>query len=257
MTTRRLFLTTSLLVLPILLAAGCGSGGSGGESSSKGSEAQIVSGAGPGGPAQVSAGDFSATVNNPYYPLKPGTTYRYRGVKDGNPTIDIYAVSHEIKAIEGVPCIAVNDSLYEAGKLEEQTTDWYSQDGKGNVWYFGEATRELNAHGKTTTTEGSWQAGVDGARPGIFMAANPQPGQSYRQEFYKGHAEDRFKVLDLTSAVTVPAGSYRTALLTEETTPLEPGVVDHKYYVRGVGNVKEVTARGPLELAALASFTGP
>ena len=256
MFTRRLLLTTSLLLLPVLLAAGCGSGGSGGESGTGASASQIASGAGPSGPAQVASNDFSATVNNPYYPLKPGTTYRYRGVKDGKPTNDVYAVSHETKAIEGASCVAVIDSLYEAGKLEEQTTDWYTQDSKGNVWYFGEATRELNARGKTTSTEGSWRAGVDGARPGIFMPANPQPGQSYRQEFYKGHAEDQFKVLDLTSAVTVPAGSYRTALLTEETTPLEPGVVDHKYYVGGVGNVKEVTARGPLELAALASFTG-
>ena len=257
MTTRRLFLAASLLALSMLLAAGCGSGGSASESSSKASGTQIVSGAGPNGPAQVSPNDFSATVDNPYYPLKPGTTYRYRGVKDGKPTIDVYAVSHETKSIEGAPCVAVKDNLYEAGKLEEQTTDWYTQDSKGNVWYFGEATRELNTQGKTTSTEGSWRAGVNGAQPGIFMPANPQPGQSYRQEYHKGHAEDQFKVLDLSSAVTVPAASYRTALLTEETTPLEPGVVDHKYYVRGVGNVKEVTAKGPRELAALASFTGP
>jgi hypothetical protein len=250
---QRLSLTASLLILPTLLAVGCGSGGS----SSVATGTAIASGAGPNGPAEISSSDFSPTVDNPYYPLKPGTTYRYRGVKDGRPTIDSYAVSHETKSIEGVPCVAVNDNLYEAGKLEEQTTDWYTQDNRGNVWYFGEATRELNRQGKTTTTEGSWQAGVDGARPGIFMPANPQPGQSYRQEYYKGQAEDQFKVLDVSSAVTVPAGHYQPALLTEETTPLEPGVVDHKYYARGIGNVKEVTAQGPRELAALASVSGP
>jgi hypothetical protein len=217
----------------------------------------IVSGAGLNGPARVSSHDFSATVDNPYYPLEPGTTYRYRGLKDGRPTLDVYAVSHEIKRIEGVPCVAVKDNLYEAGRLEEQTTDWYTQDDEGNVWYFGEATRELDRQGRTTTTEGSWQAGVDGARPGIFMPADPHPGQSYRQEYYRGQAEDRFRVLELGSPVAVPAGSYPAALLTEETTPLEPGVVDHKYYVRGTGNVKEVTAKGPRELAALVSVAGP
>jgi len=248
---RKLLVTASLLAL--LLAVGCGSGGS----SNPTTGTTIVSGAGPNGPAQMSSSDFSAKVDNPYYPLTPGTTYRYRGVKDGRPTLDSYAVSHETKNIEGAPCVAVKDNLYEAGKLEEQTSDWYTQDNGGNVWYFGEATRELNRQGKTTTTEGSWQAGVNGARPGIFMPANPQPGQSYRQEYYKGQAEDQFKVLDLNSSVTVPSGHYRPALLTEETTPLEPGVVDHKYYAKGIGNVKEVTAKGPRELAALASVSGP
>ena len=250
--TKPRIVSASLLGLLLLLAAGCGSSGSNSQTSGM----QIVSGAGPNGPAQVSANDFSATVDNAYYPLMPRTTYRYRGVKDGKPTIDVYAVSNETKSIEGASCRAVKDNLYEAGKLEEQTTDWYTQDRQGNVWYFGEATRELNPQGKTTSTEGSWQAGVDGAEPGIFMPANPQPGQSYRQEYYKGHAEDQFKVLDRNSAVTVPAGAYGTALLTQETTPLEPGVIDHKYYVKGIGNVKEVTAKGARELAALASVTG-
>lgn len=250
MSPRWIPLSASLLVLSALLGAGCGSGGSG-------STEQIAAGAGPAGPSQIDPKDFSATVDNPYYPLKPGITYRYRGVKDGKPTIDIYAVSRQTKQIQGVPCVAVKDNLYESGRLEEQTTDWYTQDSKGNVWYFGEATRELNAEGRTTSTEGSWQAGVDGAEPGIFMPASPQPGQSFRQEYYKGHAEDQFQVLKLNAAVTAPSGSYPRSLLTQETTPLEPGVVDHKYYVRGVGQVKEVTAKGPRELAALVSFTGP
>src|SRR5690349_20409490 len=137
MVKREVFLSAaSVLTVAIFLLAGCGSGGS----SSSTTAAPIISGAGPNGPAQVSPADFAATVDNPYYPLKPGTTYRYRGVKDGRPTLDVYAVSHETKQIEGAPCVAVNDNLYEAGKLEEQTTDWYTQDSEGNVWYFGEAT---------------------------------------------------------------------------------------------------------------------
>jgi hypothetical protein len=236
------------------IAAGCGSSGNGtttGETAAK-----VAAGAGPAGPAQVDPSDFSATVDNPFFPLKPGTTFRYRGTKDGKPTVDVYAVSHQTKTIQGVPCVAVKDKLYEAGRLEEETTDWYTQDRKGNVWYFGEATRELTPTGKTKSTEGSWQSGVDGARPGIFMPPSPRVGQSFRQEYYKGHAEDHFQVLDRSTSITVPQGSYRNALLTREWTPLEPGVIDHKYYVRGIGEVKEASVKGPLEVASLVSVHG-
>src|SRR5207248_3416509 len=137
------------------------------------------------------------------------------------------------------PCVVVQDRLFLAGRLEERTTDWYTQDRQGNVWYFGESTAELDRRGRVTSTEGSWQAGRSGAVPGIYMPANPHVRQSGRQEFYKGHAEDHFRVLDLHASVRVPYVSSRAALLTEEWTPLEPGVLDHKLYVRGIGNVLE------------------
>jgi hypothetical protein len=131
------------------------------------------------------------------------------------------------------------------GRLEERTTDWYSQDSHGNVWYFGENTAELDRHGHVTSTEGTWKAGVDGAKPGIYIPGHPQLGQTAQQEFLKGHAEDHFKVIGLFGTVA-PRGRANT-LLTKEWTPLEPGVIDHKMYVRGIGNVLEQSQQGPNE----------
>src|SRR3954470_4725229 len=134
---------------------------------------------------------FTARVDNPWFPLRPGTTYVYRGVKDGEPVRDIVTVTHRIRK----PCVVVSDRLYARGRLAERTTDWYSQDARGNVWYFGESTAELDAHGHVTSTEGTWMAGVNGAQPGIYMTTHPRVGQSWQQEYYKGHAQDRFKVI--------------------------------------------------------------
>jgi hypothetical protein len=210
------------------------------------------------GDAVIRPGDFTATVDNPWFPLAPGTTLTYKGTKDGKPTTEKMVVTGAITTIDGVPCATVHDDLYEAGRLEERTTDWYTQDRQSNVWYFGEATAELDAKGRVTSTEGSWQAGKGGARPGIFMPARPAVGQSFRQEYLKGHAEDHFQVLRLGAPVHVPAVSSDQALLTKEWTPVEPGVIDHKYYVRGIGTVLEQSAAGPKETNTLVSFTkGP
>lgn len=187
---------------------------------------------------------FATRVDNPWFPLRPGTTYIYRGVKDGRPSRDIFAVTATTKTIQGVPCTVVNDRLYLRGQLHERTEDWYAQDNAGNVWYFGEATAELSSNGSVVSTEGSWQSGIHGARAGIFMPAHPHPGQTEQQEHYKGHAEDHFRVLTLSAAVDTPAVSSRRALLTREWTPLEPGVVDHKLYVKGIGTVLEQTVKG-------------
>jgi hypothetical protein len=202
-------------------------------------------------------GDFVGRVDNPWFPLVPGTTFVYRGVKDGKSARDVVTVTHATKTIQGVHCTAVRDRLYLAGRLEERTTDWYAQDRRGNVWYFGEATAELDRAGQVTSTEGSWLAGRDGAQAGIFMTARPMVGQSRRQEYYKRHAEDHFAVVSLRARVSVPYTSSNRALLTKEWTPLEPGTLDHKYYVRGIGNVKEVTVRGPLERSELVSVQRP
>jgi hypothetical protein len=202
-------------------------------------------------------GDFVGRVDNPWFPLVPGTTFVYRGVKDGKSARDVVTVTHATKTIQGVHCTAVRDRLYLAGRLEERTTDWYAQDRRGNVWYFGEATAELDRAGHVTSEEGSWLAGRDGAQAGIFMTARPMVGQSRRQEYYKRHAEDHFAVVSLRARVSVPYTSSNRALLTKEWTPLEPGTLDHKYYVRGIGNVKEVTVRGPLERSELVSVQRP
>jgi hypothetical protein len=201
--------------------------------------------------------DFVARVDNPWFPLLPGTTFVYRGVKDGKTARDVVTVTHATRTIQGVRSTAVADRLYLAGRLEERTTDWYAQDRRGNVWYFGEATGELDRAGHVTSTEGSWLAGRNGAKAGIYMTARPTVGQSRLQEYYKGHAEDHFAVVSLRARVSVPYTTSNRALLTKEWTPLEPGTLDHKYYVRGIGNVKEVTVKGPLERSELVSVHRP
>src|SRR4051794_39023582 len=143
------------------------------------------------------ASDFSSHVDNPWFPLKPGTRYVYTGVKDGQPSRDVVTVTHRTRTIEGAACVVVHDRLYLRGRLGERTTDWYSQDKHGNVWYFGENTAELDKRGRVTSTSGTWTAGVNGAQPGIYMPADPRVGQAGRQEVYKGQAEDHFKVIGL------------------------------------------------------------
>jgi hypothetical protein len=186
---------------------------------------------------------FSAHVDNPYFPLKPGTTYRYRGMEDGKRSLDVVTVTRRTRRIAGASCRVVRDRLYLDGRLAEDTTDWYSQDRAGTVWYFGEATKELDRNGNVTSREGSWRAGVNGARQGVFMPAHPRVGDEFAQEHYPGHAEDRFRVIRRD----------RRTLTTREWTPLEPGVVDHKRYRRGVGLVAERTVKGGDDHAELVS----
>jgi hypothetical protein len=205
-----------------------------------------AAGAAGGTPKVLPFSSFSAHVDNPWFPLKPGTRYLYTGVKDGKPSRDVVTVTHGKTTIDGVPCVAVRDRLYLRGRLEERTTDWYSQDSKGNVWYLGENTAELDRQGRVTSTEGTWRTGVHGAKAGIYMPAHPRVGQSGRQEFYKGHAEDHFKVVAVFG---------KKMVLTQETTPLEPGVIDHKFYVRGIGTVLEQTEKGGNERNELVAVT--
>lgn len=203
-------------------------------------------------------GHKSNLVTNPWFPLARGSVYVYDGQKDGKTARDVMTVTRKVKEITGIRAAVVNDRLYLNGVLAERTTDWYAQDRRGTVWYLGEKTAELNPHGKVTSTEGSFLNGRDGAKGGIFMPANPRVGQSFQQESFKGEAEDRFRILDLATGVTTPAVSSQNAMLTEETTPLEPKVVDHKYYVQGIGTVSEQQVAGAppgqAEATQLVSF---
>jgi hypothetical protein len=199
--------------------------------------------------------NFVAVIDNPWLPFKPGAVLRYAGTKDGERARDITTVTSRTEVVAGVTCVVVDDKLWLNGKLEETTLDYYVQDVAGNVWYFGEDTQELDANGNIVSTEGSWHAGVDGAMPGIFMEANPVVGHAFQQEYLAGSAEDHFEVLSLTDSVTVPAGSYGDVLLTKEWTPLEPDVLDHKFYVRGIGEVREVAVKGPKEELSLVSVS--
>jgi len=207
--------------------------------------------------APAAGGGFGPRVDNPWFPLKPGTAYVYRGMKDGKAARDVVTVTHRTRLVGGVRCRVVHDRLSLRGQLAERTADYYAEDARGTVWYFGEDTAELGPGGRVISREGTWHTGVDGARAGIFMPAHPRVGERHRQEFLRGHAEDRFQVVGRDAHVSVPFGGFDHALRTREWTPLEPGVIDAKYYVRGIGEVSERTVRGGREVARLVRVVRP
>jgi hypothetical protein len=248
-----------LLVAAGLFAAGCtknaGSTASSSGAPSSTEAGPVISSTGPTPSASaIDQANFVDTIDNEWFPLLPGSRYVYRGGKDGETAVDVVTITGATKVIDGVKCLAVRDVLRLGGKLAEKTEDWYVQDRHGNVWYFGEDTAEYNDNGKVISTEGSWQSGVDGARPGIFMPADPQIGQSFQQEFFPGQAEDHFLVLHMLGTGKVPYGSFKDALVTAEWTPLEPRVLTEKFYVKGIGQVKEIDVAGGDEHTELVSF---
>lgn len=204
---------------------------------------------------RIDPDDFVREVDNPFFPLEPGTTFLYEGTSDGVPTTNEVFVTHETKEILGVDTTVVRDLGFEDDVLVEETFDWYAQDEDGNVWYFGEDTKELDEEGNVITTEGSWEAGVDGAEAGIIMLADPRKGDRYHQEFAPGVAEDEAKVLSLDKSRCVRLGCFDDLLLTREWTTLLPGVVDHKFYAEGVGFLLGVTVKGGEERSELVEIT--
>jgi hypothetical protein len=211
---------------------------------------------GPGGSyhPQIRPASFRPHVDNPYFPLKLGRTLVYTGTKDGKKALNIVYTSSRTRVVDGVTTRVVEDRLYLDNVLEERTSDYYAQDRCGNVWYFGEDTATLDRHGNVISTEGSFHAGVRGAEAGVYMQAHPQVGRKFRQEWLRGDAEDVFKVVDLSASVTVPYGTFRNALRTAETTALEPGVLDNKYFVKGIGQVEELSVQGPRERLELVEI---
>ncbi len=199
----------------------------------------------PSASAPIRPADFTGRVDNPWFPLAPGSVYRFRGTEGRKATRERIVVTHRVKRILGVPNVVLDDRLYRDGHLAEKTTDWYTQDRRGNVWYFGEATATIAASGRVISREGSFEAGKHGARPGIFMPAHPRVGQCFHQERFPGHAEDTFRVASLHAKVRVPGAASGRALATTEKTVLEPGVLDGKVYVRGIGTVREYTIHSP------------
>lgn len=186
----------------------------------------------------IDPADFVSVIDNPYWPMSPGTTTVFEG--DGERIV--VEVTDYTRVVMGVVTTVVRDRAYDKGSLIEDTLDWYAQDRWGNVWYFGEETTEYE-DGKPVSTAGSWEAGVDGALPGIVMLADPQIGDVYRNEFYAGEAEDLAKVVERGGAIEVPAGAFSDTLVTEDWTPLEPDQLERKTYAPGVG----VVAEGPLD----------
>ena len=188
---------------------------------------------------RIDPANFVDKIDNPYFPLTPGTTYIYEGQTSDGFEHDEFAVTHNTRVIDGVTCTEIHDSVFLDGELVEDTLDWFAQDKQGNVWYFGENTEELE-DGLITTIAGSFMAGVNGDKPGIVMKAHPAVGDFYRQEFALANAEDFAQTLSLDETVVVPAGTFDHCLKSEETTPLEVDLLEDKYYAPGVGNVLEV-----------------
>ena len=184
--------------------------------------------------------NFTHPIDNPLFPLSPGTTFVYEGATAAGFEHDEFAVTHNTKLILGVTCVEVHDTVELDGILTEDTRDWFAQDTDGNVWYFGENSAVLE-DGLPVDLSGSWTGGIDGAQPGIIMKAAPAINDFYRQEFLLGEAEDLAEVKSLTDSAVVPFGTFTgNCLKTEESSPLSPGDLENKYYVSGVGNILTV-----------------
>jgi hypothetical protein len=217
-------------------------------------------------PVNLDPADFTADISHPYWPMEPGTRWTYREVDEKGEVQDVVIVcTTDTKELaNGITARVVRDTVRSEGELVEDTFDWYAQDSAGNVWYMGEETAEFE-NGKIVTRAGSFEAGAGGALPGILLPAKPQVGQKYRQEYLKGEAEDSGEILGTNQLVEVPTGRYRDALLTRDTTSLEPTVVEYKLYAPGIGPVLALDISGgaareelvKIDKAATKDGTGP
>ena len=201
---------------------------------------------------------FASAVDNRWFPLKPGTTLRYRGVAENGttPQTDVATVLRRTKRVQGVDCTVVRDTVTSRGRPVERTYDWYAQDRQGNVWYFGEDSRNFK-RGRFVKGTDSWEAGVDGAKPGIIMEGTPRRDDTYRQEYYRGHAEDQARVLGSGGRVKVPYRTFPKTLATVERSRLEPGARERKFYAAGVGEIKSRVVKGDHEAFALVGVRRP
>jgi hypothetical protein len=251
------------LVVLALVAVGCGpappaSDASGSAvaqpSASAALPAAVASGV-PYAPA-IDPANFVEIVDNPYLPLVPGAQWTYEGSGDAEGEVDTVTVLDETRVVMGVVCVVVRDEVTLDGEPVELTDDWYAQDADGNVWYFGEETAEYK-NGEVVSTEGSWEAGVDGAQPGIVMHAEPVIGVAYRQEYYAGEAEDMARAVEVGQQLEVAAGSFEDVLVTEDWTPLEPDVLERKFYAPDVGQIAERQVEGGSAGFDLVEYTAP
>jgi hypothetical protein len=241
---RSTILITVSALAAVTLTAGCSSGSSGSTVTTT-KEAPTSKAPGSASPSTgaadydptITPSDFSDQVTNSYFPLPEGRTLIYEGTKDGAPEHVEVVVTTNRRTILGVTCVEVSDVVTSNGSLVEKTVDWYAQDSKGDVWYFGEDTKEYTS-GVVTSTQGTWEAGVDNAKPGVVMYAQPPLGRTYRQEYRPGVAEDMARVEQLDAQVTVPAGRYQPAVVTHDTDPLNPDKTENKWYGAGVGLIR-------------------
>jgi hypothetical protein len=219
-------LRAAVTVLIVLLAVGC-AGDDSGERSALPQGSETV---------DLDPAEFTTEIDNPYWPMRQGNRWVYRERDEDGVTRVEVSVTDRTKIVDGIEAVVVRDVVTRNGEVIEDTFDWYAQDDEGNVWYLGEDTKELE-DGKVKSTAGSWEAGVDGAQAGVIVPADPRPGLKYRQEYYEGQAEDAAEVLSVNARASVPYGSFTRVLQTKDTTPLEPDLVEHKFYARGIGPV--------------------
>jgi hypothetical protein len=231
--------TLAVATLGVLTLSACG----GGAASPPGNVASPL----PQGSQSVelAPGDFTVDITNTYWPMEPGDRW-ISSETDGKGDVlrvEVTVQDETYTVASGIEARVVHDRVTRDGAVVEDTLDWYAQDGDGNIWYLGEKTAEYE-NGQVVSTEGSWEAGVDGAQPGIAVPADPEPGLTYRQEYLKGQAADQGAVLSTDEQVGVPTGIYTGALLTRDTTALEPDLVELKFYAPGIGPVLTVESSG-------------
>ena len=207
-------------------------------------------------PVELDPADFTVDITNRWWPMEVGDRWVFEET-DADGTVQRVEVTvlDETRTVAlGIEARVVHDLVTADGAVVEDTLDWYAQDADGNVWYLGEETAEYE-DGRVVSTEGSWEAGVDGAQPGIAVPADPEPGTTYRQEYLAGEAEDEAVVLSVSEQVEVPTGRYTDALLTRDTTPLEPEVSELKFYAPDVGPVMALQVSGGTSREVLVEST--
>jgi hypothetical protein len=236
----------------VALATGAAVGPGAGAATAPGAGGKLPQG---GEPVNLNPADFTVRITNPYWPMKPGARWVYRETDSGGKRQRVVVtVTDRTKRIaNGVRARVVHDVVRERGRRVEITDDWYAQDRAGNVWYLGEATTEYE-HGRPTTTEGSFEAGVDGAQAGVVMPAHPRAGLRYRQEYLRGEAEDRARVVSRREQAEVPFGHFDRVLMTRDTNPLERKVLEFKFYARGVGPVLAIAVSGGSDREELVRY---
>jgi hypothetical protein len=209
-------------------------------------------------PVKLDPADFTTNIDNPYWPMAPGNKWIYSETDTkGTKEHVVVEVTEETKKIaNGVEARVIRDTVSENGTPVEVTDDWYAQDKAGNIWYLGEYVTNYK-NGKVVDHAGSFEAGVDGAQPGIAMPADPEPGLSYRQEYYKGEAEDEGAVITVgEEQVEVPYGYFnKNVLMTRDLVPTEPKVQELKFYAPNVGPLLSIHTDGAGGRAVLVDYT--
>jgi hypothetical protein len=245
-----------IALVPVSALAACG--GESGDAGASTATSSAGSGLPQGSePVQLDPADFTTDIDNPYWPMSPGGRWVYRETDTrGTEERVVVEVTDETKQIaNGIEARVVRDTVSENGEPVEITDDWFAQDAAGNIWYLGEHVTNYR-NGNVVDHDGSFEAGVDGAQPGIAMPANPEPGLSYRQEYYEGEAEDEGAVITVgEEQVQVPFGHFdRDVLMTRDLVPLEPKVEELKFYAPDVGPLLSVHTDGAGGRAELVSY---